>query len=42
MTMRRTILLTLVLTATALSADLTVGTATARSGQKASQTYLKF
>jgi predicted deacylase len=35
MTMRRTILLTLVLTATALAADLTVGTATARSGQKA-------
>ena len=35
MTMRRIILLTFVLTATALAADLTVGTATARSGQKA-------
>lgn len=35
MTMRRTIFLTLALAATGLAADLTVGTATARSGQKA-------
>src|ERR1700719_5069366 len=35
MTMRRTIFLIVALTSAALAADLTVGTATARSGQKA-------